>query len=155
MIARVADQAHGEVEPAPHAAGVRRRLLLGRVDQVELVEQLGGAAPALDAAQVVQVGHQDEVLLAGEQVVDGGELAGDADRGAYRVGVLGQVVTGDPDLAGVGADQGGQDLNRGRLAGAVGTEQGEDRSVGDGQVDAVEHYLVAVRLPQAGHHDRR
>ena len=39
------------------------------------------------AAEVVQVGHQDQVLLAGEQVVDGRELAGDADRGADRVGV--------------------------------------------------------------------
>src|SRR5207247_1110917 len=46
-----------------------------------------------------------QVLLAGEQVVDGRELAGDADRGADRVGVAGEVVAGDPDLAGVGADQ--------------------------------------------------
>jgi hypothetical protein len=33
----------------------------------------------------MQVGHQDQVLQAGEQLVDGGELAGDADRVAYRI----------------------------------------------------------------------
>ena len=84
---RVADERHREVEPAAHAAGVGGRRLVGRVDEVEPLEQLGGAPAALGAAEVVQVGHQDQVLRAGEQVVDGRELAGDADRGAHRVGV--------------------------------------------------------------------
>ena len=44
---RVADQRHRQVEPAPHAAGVGRDRLPGRVGQVEPLEQLGGAAPAL------------------------------------------------------------------------------------------------------------
>jgi K+-transporting ATPase A subunit len=62
------------------------------------------------------VGHQPQVLLAGEQVVDGGELAGHADRGAYPVGLGHDVVTGDPDGAGVRGQQRGQDLHGGRLA---------------------------------------
>jgi hypothetical protein len=69
---------------------------------------------------VVQAGHQEQVLLAGEQVVDGGELAGDADRGPDGVRLPGQVVARDLDLAAVGADQGGQDVDGGGLAGAVG-----------------------------------
>ena len=125
------------------------------VGQVELVQQLGGAAAARGPAQVVQVGHEEQVLLAGEQAVDGGELAGDADRGPDGVRVGGQVVAGDADLAGVGGDQGGQDLDGGGLAGAVGAEQREDRALGDGQVDAVEHDLVAVGLAQPGGGDGR
>jgi hypothetical protein len=79
---------------------------------------------------VVQVGHQQQVLLAGEQVVDRGELAGDADRGAHRVG---SVATSWPATrtSPPSADQRGQDLHRGGLAGAVRAEQGEDRARGD------------------------
>ncbi len=56
--------------------------LSGRLGQVELVEQLGGAPPSLGAAEVVQIRHQQQVFLTGQQVVHGGELAGDTDRRA-------------------------------------------------------------------------
>jgi hypothetical protein len=49
----------------------------------------------------------------------------------------------DGNLARVGADQGGQDVHHGGLAGAVGAEQRKDRPLGDLQVDAVENDLVA------------
>ncbi len=147
---RVADQRHGDVQAALHAAGVGGGGLRRRLDQVEALQQLGGGAPPLAAGEVVQVRHEEHVLLAGDQVVDGGELAGDTDRGAHRLGVGGQVVAADVDAAGarVGGDEGGEDLHGGGLAGAVRAEQGEDRSFGDGQVDAVEHDLVAVGLAQ-------
>jgi hypothetical protein len=153
--ARVADQAHRQVEPAPHAAGVGGGRLPGRLGQVEPVQQLGGAPPAFAPAQVAEVGHQGEVLLAGEQVVHRGELAGDADHLADRVGVPGHVVARDAHLATVGADQGGQDVHGGGLAGAVGAQQRKDRSLGNAQVDAVQHHLVAERLAQPGYRDRR
>jgi hypothetical protein len=140
--ARVADQGHRQVQAAQHATGVGGRQLGGGLGQVEPLQQRGGAPPALAPVQVVQVGHQAQVLLAGEQLVHRRELAGDADRRADRVGLPGQVVTGDLHLAGVGADQGGQDVDGGGLAGAVGAEQREDRALGDLEVDAVEHDLV-------------
>jgi hypothetical protein len=97
---------------------------------------------------MVQVGHEEHVLLAGDQAVDRGELAGHADRGAHRLRVDGQVVAADADAAGgrVGRDEGGEDLDGGGLAGAVRAEQGEDRPLGHGQIDTVEHDLLAVRL---------
>src|SRR5258708_237301 len=64
-------------------------------------------------------------------------------------------MAGDPHLATVSADQRGQNLHRGGLAGAVGAEQGEDRSLRNVQIDAVEHNLVAERLSQPGSRDRR
>jgi hypothetical protein len=153
--ARVPDQGHREIEPALHAAGVGLRRLGGRVGQVELVEQAGGAPPAFRPAQVVQAGHQQQVLLAGEQAVDRGKLAGDPDRGPYRRRVAGHVMAHDAHLAAVGVDHRGHDLHGGGLAGTVGTQQRERCSSADRQVDAVEDDLVAERLAQPGGHDRR
>ena len=65
-------------------------------------------------------------------------------------GSRGDVVAGDPRGPGVGAEQGGQDVHGGGLAGAVRPEQREDGAGGDRQVDAVEHDVVAERLAQAG-----
>ena len=62
-------------------------------------------------------------------------------------------MAGHPELAAVGVDEGGQDLDDGGLAGAVRAEEGEDRALGHGQVDAVEHDLVAVGLAQSGDRD--
>jgi len=64
-------------------------------------------------------------------------------------------MAGDPYLAAVGADQRGQDLNRGGLAGSVGAEQREDRSLSNVQIDAIKHNLVAERLAQPSGRDRR
>src|SRR5262249_36980079 len=111
----VADQGHRQVEPSPHAPGVGRCRLPARLGQVELLEQLGGAPPAFAPGEVVQIRHQQQVLLAGEQVVHRGELTGDTDSGAYRVRFAGEVVPGDLDVTGVGIEQSGQNLDRGGL----------------------------------------
>ena len=152
---RVADQGHRQIEPAAHATGVGRHVLVRRLGQVEAVEQFRGPPAAFDLAEVVQIGHQDQVLLPREQVVDGRELPRDADRGAHAVGVLGQVVAGDAHRAAVGADQGREDLDDRRLARAVGAEQREDRPLGDLEIDAVEHEVLAEGLAEPGRGDRR
>ena len=59
------------------------------------------------------------------------------------------------DLPAIGADQRGQDMDDGGLAGAVGTQEGEDGSGRDGEVNAVEDLLAAVCLAQPGHGDGR
>jgi len=106
---------------------------------------------------VVQICHQEQVLLAGEQVVHRRELAGNADRSADRIRLVGQVVAGNPRLATIGADERGQDLNHRGLACAIGAEQREDRPRSHIQVDAVEHHVVAERFAQSPgfnhHHD--
>jgi hypothetical protein len=47
-------------------------------------------------------------------------------------------------ITGVRADQRRQDAHHRGLAGAVGAEQGKDRSFGDCQVDVVKHVVVTV-----------
>ena len=79
------DQRHGQVQAPPHAAGVGGGGLLGRPRRGRTAPAVRAARRALALGQVVQVGHQEQVLLAGEQVVHRGELAGYPDRGADLV----------------------------------------------------------------------
>ena len=75
---RAPDQAHREVEPAAHAARVARHPLIPRAGEREAVEHVVG-----DLARLVEVpepGDQHQVLAPGEDVVDRGELPGEADR---------------------------------------------------------------------------
>ena len=102
---------------------------------------------------MVQVAHQDQVLAPGQQVVDGRELAGDADRRAHRVRLAHRVVPGHAQRPAVGGEQRREDRHDRGLAGAVGPEQRVDASLGDGEVDPVEDDVVAVGLAQAGSGD--
>ena len=75
---------------------------------------------------MVQVGHQHQVLAAGEQAVDGRELAGDADRAAHARRA--RAATSWPSSARrppPRREQRREDVHRGRLARAVGPEQRE------------------------------
>jgi hypothetical protein len=103
---------------------------------------------------VVQGRHEAEVLGAGEQVVDRGHLAGHADRRPHLLRVRGHVVPGDDRGAAVRRQQRGQDADDRGLPGAVRAEQRGDRAPLDGEVDAVEHDLVAEGLAQAAYRDR-
>ncbi len=95
---------------------------------------------------MVEVCHEEHVLFAGDEGVDGGELSGDADGGAYGLGVGGQVVAVDVEFAGVGGDEGGEDLHGGGLARAVRAEQSEHTPGRNREVDPVEDRLVPVGL---------
>jgi len=99
---------------------------------------------------VSQFGDEYQVLPPGEDLVDGGELSGQADRLAYLRGLGGDVITVDGGGPAVGPEQGGQNLHRRGLAGAVGAEQGQDGARADAQIDALEHRVVAVGLGESG-----
>ena len=103
---------------------------------------------------VVEPADQDEVLAPGQVAVDRGELAGQADDAAQRARVADDVVAGDGRPAAVRREERRQDPDRGRLAGAVRTEQPEDRAFLDAQVDPGQGVDVAVRLRQTDRFDR-
>ena len=92
---RARDERGREVEPAAHAAGVGLRDAVGGVGEVEALEQLAAARLRGAAALAVEAADHDEVLEAGEVVVDRGVLAGEADPGAQRAGVADDVEAGD------------------------------------------------------------
>jgi hypothetical protein len=95
---------------------------------------------------VQEAGHHPQVLRAGEQVVDGGVLPGEADRApdADRVGQ--QVMAGHRGGARVRPDQRGENADQGGLARAVRPEQGDDRSGVDGKIYPVEDDRAAEGL---------
>ena len=132
------DEARGDVEPAPHAAGVVLDQPAGRVGEPEALEQLARARLGLGPLEAQQPAEQDQVLAPGEVLVDGGELAGQADEAAHRVGLAHDVVPEHARRAGVRAQQRREHPDRRRLAGAVRAEHAVDRAAAHGQVDAVD-----------------
>lgn len=146
---RTTHQRHRQVEAPTHAARVGTRRLVRGVHQVELLQQFLRTPTAIDLAEPVQIGHQDQVFGTGEQTVDCRELAGHTDFRADRVGVGGKVVAGDAHPPGVGADQCGQNLNHRGLSCPVGTEEREDGPLCYLEIDAVEHRFRAVGLAKS------
>jgi hypothetical protein len=104
---------------------------------------------------VGQVRHQQQVLPAGEQVVDRRELAGHPDGRADEIRLGAHIVATHAHLARAGRDEGGQDLDCGGLARAVRAEQREDRALWDRQVDAIQHPPAAERLAEPPGRDRQ
>ena len=146
---RPGDQAGGQVEPAPHATGELRDLLVAGVLEAEPAEQLlgGRARPLLVDAE--QPAEQVEVLAGGEVLVDRGVLPGDADQLAHHVRVLLDVDAEDLRAAAVHREQRGEHLEHRGLAGAVGSEDAEDLAAAYLQVDAVDGPQVAEGLHEA------
>ena len=122
---------------------------VGGLRQVEAFEHLRRPAGGLGLAQVVEAADQHQVLPAGEGLVDGRELPGQADHRPHLRRLLHHVVAGDHRPPAVGRQEGGQDAHGGRLARPVRPEEPEDAAGGHGQVDAVEGPDGAVGLAQA------
>jgi hypothetical protein len=141
-------QGHRDVKAPLHAAGVGGRGPRRRFDEVELLQQPACPRPPLGRRDVQQAAYEEQVLLAGEPVVDGGELPGNPDGRAYRADLAAHVMPHDAGRACVRRDQGGQDLHRGGLSRAVGPEQREDLTLADAEVDPVQDDLLTVGLAQ-------
>src|SRR5713101_6617254 len=141
----------------PRVARLRTTCQAALLAARELVD--AGAALLLQA-------HEVEDLLAGPRVrvvapveldglldrqerFDAGLLQHDADALEQRPLPAGGIVAQDTDLAGVGLPVALEDLDGGRLAGAVGAEEGEDLAPRNFEVDAPHRRNVAVRLLQA------
>ena len=151
---RPGDERGGEVEPAPHAAGVGLGRPLGGVDELEPLEQLVGALLRRRLPEVVEPPDHLEILEPGQVLVDGRVLAREADLGPQRGGVALHIEPGDPGRSRIGLEQGGEDPHRGGLAGAVGAQQAEHTARAHGEIDAVEGPNRAVRLLEPLDNDR-
>jgi hypothetical protein len=80
---------------------------------------------AAGARLAEQAADQQEVLDAGEALVDGRVLAGQGDQPADLLGLGDDVVAADQGPALVRLEQGGQMRTGGGLAGPVGAEHGQ------------------------------
>ena len=156
---RLGDERRREIEPAAHAARVGLHDPVGRIGQVELVEQLVGAGPGLRGRQLVQSPEQPQVLAAGEVLIDCRVLTGQADEPADLVGLANHVESGNGGASGIGLEERGQDPDGRGLARAVRAKEPEDGPLGDLEIDTVEGVNLAlaalVDLDQALGRDRR
>ena len=105
---------------------------------------MAGSRPA----ETEQPSGEHEVLPPGEHHVDAGLLAGDPEQTADGGGVGDDVVAEHADPPGIRAAQGRDRVDEGRLAGAVGPEQGEDAGA-DVEAEVVQHEQVAVAGDEA------
>ena len=96
------DHARRQVEPAAHAAAVALHALVAGVGEVEPLQQLGRPQLRPAPAEVEEHPEQLEVLPAGEDLVDRGVLAGQADPAPYLLRVPRDVDPGDVRRAAVG-----------------------------------------------------
>ena len=69
---------------------------------------------------MVEICHQQQVFLPGEQIVHGGELPGNANCRPYGMWLSKKIMSRHHDLTGIGGNQRGQDVHGGCLAGPVG-----------------------------------
>jgi len=113
---RPAHERRGEVKAAPHATGVVLGHLAGGLGQVEPREQFGGALPCGARGQVQELADHDQVLGAGQVLVDRGELAGQPNALAYLAGLRAHVEPVDPGGPRIGAQQRGENADGGGLA---------------------------------------
>src|SRR5699024_12060429 len=115
----------GEVEPASHTTGEGADTGPHEARETEPVGERLAPLLRLPPSQTGEPAEKDEVLRCREVGVDGGWLAGDGEESLRLGGVGVHIDIHDPDGAGVGAEQGGEDVDAGRLLGSVAAEQGE------------------------------
>ena len=98
--------------------------------------------------QSVEAADHLEVEPAGEEAVDGGFLRGDADAAAHLIGLVDDVEAGHRPRALGGDGEGGEDADRGGLAGAVVAEQAEHGAGRHVEVEIAEGPEVVVALAE-------
>ena len=129
----------GAAEPAQELGGAPP--LRAAVDQAEPARRVRQADIVRDA----QVGHQRQLLEDRDDARPvGGARPGEADD-----------LPGQPDLAFVGLDHAGDDLDQRRLAGAVLAQDGMDRARPAGEVDLLQRAHAAVALGDAAQLEQR
>src|SRR5215217_9359706 len=152
---RRVQQAPGDLQPPPHAAGEGLDQVAAAFPEVDhgqhLLAAVGGGGP-VDA---VQLAVEAQVLLGRQVGVEGRLLEDQADVAANLVPLAGDVEAGHRGRAGGRLGQGAEDLDGGRLAGAVGAEEPEGLPRPDVQVDAGNGLDLLVALDQPAHGDGR
>ncbi len=116
-------QRPGDGEALQHALGEGAHHVVAAVAELDPLEQIADAPPGVGDA--VHVGVEAQVLLGREIAVEQRVVRDEADRPAHRHGVVSQVVAGDRDAARRRPQQRRHQTQRGRLAGAVGAEDGQ------------------------------
>ena len=140
---RSVDQRRSQVEPPLHPAAVGGDAGIDGIADIGQVDGPLDRGSPVRGAKAVQPGLQVEDLAAGLLLVERCLLHGHADADAHLTGILRDVVTGDPGLAGGRAQQRAQHPHRGALTSAIRPEEPEDLAFADQQIHTVDRTLGA------------
>jgi hypothetical protein len=114
-----------------------------------------GRLPDVALGQAVETTDQLEVLPPGEDLVDRRRLTGEAHTASDVVRLGQDVEAGHPARSARRHAERRQHPHEGGLAGTVGSEQAEDRALGDDEADAVDGAGLPEVLDQVDGLDRR
>src|SRR3954471_11286109 len=146
---RIADERERKVEAAQLSA---RECADARFSLLAETHELDHLADV--PRPLVIAGEELEDLPDGEKRIDGRGLEDDADAGPKRAAAAGRIGAQHPHGALVSVPVALEDLDGGRLAGAVRAEEGEHLAGLDAEADPVQDLACAVRLLQVGDLDR-
>src|SRR5207253_2229545 len=73
---RAREQARREVQAPAHPAGIGPGGPVGRIGEVEALEQRGGAPTSFPSGEAEEAAEHEEVLAAAEDLIDRRELSG-------------------------------------------------------------------------------
>ncbi len=137
-------QGPGQRQALLHPAGERAGRGVGPdLGQPDPVEQ--GTRPGVGVVVAEQRREEAKVLAGGQIPVNPGLVADVTDAAAQRRAAA-QAVVAPAHRPAAGRDQGREDAEHGRLAGAVGTEHGGDPGGLEGEGHVVQGPVSAVRL---------
>ena len=148
----------GDHQPSPHPARKGAGIGVGFIGQAHGGENFH--RPPFALGHAVKTGLQFQQFARGKEGVDGEFLRHDTDRAAGHARVMIDVMRPDAgNTAGLDHDP-GQNIDRRRLARAIGAQQPEDRATRDHHVEMIQrgHGLAAavggIDLGQATQFDR-
>src|SRR6185312_3178720 len=145
----VADDPDRHVDPPFLTAGQGADASVALVAEADQLDRLRDRARCR-----VEAGEEGDRLAHGPERVELALLEDEADAVAPGAGRGGGVDTEDRDFAAAALAVALEDLDRGRLAGAVGHAEAEDLTGGDLEVDAADGFVLAVGLAQPADADR-
>ena len=149
------DEGAGDLEPPLHAGRKRAHQAVAPVGKLDELQQFVDAAAAPRARHAIDEAMEIEVLVDRQAVVEARLLEHHAEA-APRLQRPGDDIDAvDGGAAAVGPEDGAEDVQQRRLAGAVRAEQREQFAAADVEADCVERQRAAVTLGHAVDLDHR
>jgi hypothetical protein len=152
---RAVDQRTGELEPALHPAGQVARQPMTHVPQVDDLERAPDEPSTLERSDAVQGGHESDVLLGRQILVQAEQLRHVRDPAPCMAAEGHRILAEDPDLAGRTRQRPTQHPDRGRLPGAARPDDAQDRSGRHVEREVVDGQVAIERAAHAADGDDR
>ena len=153
--AGVVEESLGDFDPALQTTREGLHDLSGPIIDAETSEGNGNTRFQIRSVQTVEVSLMAEVFENGQFAVEAGRLEGDAEETADGIRFGGDVAIANPDRAALDREQCREESEEGGFASAIGSEESENRSGLDAQIDAGEGRPITVAVFDSADLDRR